>query len=103
MSSLASIKAVIARVFGIGQADAHELVDAAIADAAPILAQARDALTADVKALVDQGTTDAKAVMTAGVADIKAEIAALEALFRGSTPTSAEAAAVAEPGSSTAA
>jgi hypothetical protein len=52
------LKAALARLFGIGEAEAHALITALEEDAAPLFDQFRAELLADVKVLLAEGVID---------------------------------------------
>lgn len=73
MFSLASFKAALVHVLGIGEEEARALVTAIEADLAPMLAGFKTQLLADLKAAVAEGKVDAEKL----AADIAAKLADL--------------------------
>lgn len=53
------LKAALARILGVGEDEAHALVTAVEADVAPMLANFRQQLTADLTAAVAEAKVDA--------------------------------------------
>lgn len=60
MFSLASFKAALAHILGIGEDEAHALVTAIEADLTPMLDTFRQQLVADLTAAVAEGKVDAE-------------------------------------------
>jgi hypothetical protein len=75
--SFASIKAAISHLFGVEEAKAHTLVEAVVADAAPIL----DQFKTQVSDLIAEGHADVAKLLTDGLADVKADLAEIKALL----------------------
>jgi hypothetical protein len=78
--SFASIKAALVHLFGVEEGKAHSLVEAVLADAAPVLSQLRADIAADAAKLAGEARTDAEALYGEALADLKAEIAAVRQL-----------------------
>lgn len=73
MFSLASLKAALARILDIGEDEAHTLVAAIEADLAPMLADFKTQLLADLTAVIAEGRVDAEKLAE----DITAKLATL--------------------------
>lgn len=88
--SFASIKAVLAHVFGIGEDKAHSLVEAVIADTAPVFNQLRTDIVADVAKLSAEAKADAGALYAEALSDVRTELAAIKALIGQQAPPVAD-------------
>lgn len=96
--SFASIKAVLAHAFGVEEAKAHQLVEAVLTDAAPVLGQLRADIAADAAKLAGEARTDAESLYAEVLDDIRREIAALKTLIKAAPAVTADAPDVAPAG-----